>query len=311
MKTLKAIALKSGDTIGIVAPAGVVDRAALDRGIEMLHSMGYRTLLGRQVLSRKSFFAGSHRARLADFNAMIRNPKVRAIFCARGGYGAVYLLNGLDYEALRRNPKIIMGASDITILLNEIYARTRLITFHGPMVATNFSKGKAGIDVASLGRAISPEQASPWSLDLYRENILRRGKARGRLAGGCLSLLVSTLGAPYEIDTAGSILFLEDVNEAPYRINRLLKQLEDAGKLRRVRGVVFGDMVNCSDSKHPQWTTRRVIADFFQRFPGPVAMGMRSGHTRFPFVSLPIGAQVTLDTTKRPKLIIEEATTSH
>jgi muramoyltetrapeptide carboxypeptidase len=312
MKPILPFALKPGDLIGVISPAGIVDRRALKRGIDALTEMGFCVKLGTQALARESFFAGDHRTRQRDLNAMIHDRKVKAIFCSRGGYGSVHLLEGLDFESLRRQAKIVMGASDLTVLLNAIHARTGLITFHGPMVATNFSKGRAGIHLHSFTHALMDlggnRPRNPWSIPLRRQGVIHQGRAKGRLVGGCLSLLVSTLGTSYELDTTHGILFVEDVNESPYRIDRMLKQLEDSGKLRHLRGIVIGDMLNCVDEKHPQWTARRVFEDYFRHFEGPIAMGLSSGHTRSPFVTLPIGSQVTLETRSTPALIIEERT---
>jgi muramoyltetrapeptide carboxypeptidase len=313
MRPLIPFALKPGDVIGVVSPAGIVNKAGLRRGIKILAGMGFRVKVGAHVFEKDSFFAGTHRSRKTDLNAMIRDPEVKAVLCARGGYGSVYLLEDLDFKTLCRQAKIVMGASDITVLLNAIQARTGLVTFHGPMVATNFSKGEAGVDLYSFRHAVMSEGANgpevPWSLPLRRDQVIRSGRASGRLAGGCLSLLVSTLGTPYEFESGDSILFIEDVNEPPYRLDRMLKQLGDAGKFRRVRGVLLGDMLNCRDEKHPRWTARKVLETYFRSFKGPVVMGLSSGHTRNPFVTLPIGARVTLDSRSHPKLIVEEATT--
>ncbi|MBZ5534492.1 MAG: LD-carboxypeptidase [Acidobacteriia bacterium] len=313
MKALLPFSLKRGDVIGVVSPAGVANKAALRRGIKTLVSLGFRVKLGAHVLARDSFYAGNHRWRKADLNGMIRDPAVKAILCARGGYGSVYLLEDLDYKTLRRQAKIIMGASDVTVLLNTIHARTGLITFHGPMVATNFSKGEAGVDLDSFRNALmgggEGGQTRSWSLPLRREEVIRPGRDSGRLVGGCLSLLISSLGTPYEFNSADSILFIEDVNEPPYRLDRMLKQLGDAGKFRQVHGVVLGDMLNCVDEKHPRWKAQNVLESYFRNFKGPVIRGLHSGHTRNPFVTLPIGVRVTLDTRADPRLIVEEATT--
>lgn len=313
MKPILPPSLKRGDTLGVIAPAGIVDRDALRRGITLLHQMGFVIELGKHVFAKHDFFAGDHDARLADLNAMIRDPKVKGIICARGGYGAVHLMHGFDLKSLQRHPKIIMGASDITLLLNWIYARIGLITFHGPMVSTNFSKGEQGIDFSSFYNAvmindhkIKPER---WDIRLKSKTVIHRDCAQGTLRGGCLSLLVATLGTDYEIDCSDAILFLEDVNEPPYRIDRMLQQMTDAGKFNQIRGVVFGEMLNCDDPKHPRWTTRKVLEDFFGRFRGPVVLGLSSGHTRNPFITLPIGAHAVLDTRTKPILTIEGPTT--
>lgn len=311
MKSIVPFSLKKGDVVGVVAPAGVVDRSALRRGIHTLQQMGFRVKLAPHVFDKSAFFAGDHRTRLADMNAMIQDKEVSAIVCARGGYGSVHLIQGLDYRALRQQRKILMGASDLTLLLNLVHMKTGLITFHGPMVATNFSKSVEAIHLESFRHSVLDQdgkKAVRWAIPLDSRDVLRRGIARGQLLGGCLSLLVSTLGTPYEIRTEGSILFMEDLNEPPFRLDRMLKQMLDAGKLDRVRGLIFGDMLDCADARYPALTARKVIEGVLADFKQPIAMGLSSGHTRRPFVTLPIGAKVTLDTRSRPQLIIEQRT---
>jgi muramoyltetrapeptide carboxypeptidase len=306
MKTIFAPLLKPGDTIGIIAPAGIVDGASLARGIRELERLGLVVQAGEHLSDHYAFHAGRHADRLADLNRMISDERVRGIICARGGYGSVYLLAGLDLASLRRHPKVIMGASDITVLLNFIHERTGLVTYHGPMVAGNFSKGMIAIEPLSLRQVIGGKTKGKlpksWSLRLQSKQVVRHGRARGPLIGGCLSLLVTTLGTHYEINTRGSILYLEDVNEAPYRIDRMLKQLQDAGKFQHVRGLIFGEMLNCEDARSPQWKVRQVIESFFEDFRGPIAMGISSGHTRRPFITLPIGAPAIVALQKRPQL---------
>lgn len=312
MKSILPSGLKRGDTIGVVAPAGIVDRTSLRRGVQTLQQMGFRVKLGAHVLARSAFFAGDHRARLADLNSMIRDESVQAIFCARGGYGSVYLIHGLDYKTLQRRPKIVMGASDLTVLLNHVYSKTGLITFHGPMVATNFSQSMAAIHLDSFYRLLMRERGrrtGRWAILLHARGVLNRGIAHGRLVGGCLSLLVSTLGTPYEIDTEGSILFIEDVNEPPFRLDRMLRQMLDAGKLGRVQGLIFGDMLNCIDPMYSGVKARQIIEKLLSDFKHPLIMGLSSGHTRHPLVTLPVGARVSLDTRSHPQLIIEQRTT--
>ncbi|MDD5541858.1 MAG: LD-carboxypeptidase [Acidobacteriia bacterium] len=311
MKMIRPDGLERGDTIGVVSPASPVLRGSAHLGAEYLRSLGFNVRFGRHAFDQNGYFSGNHSARLSDFNEFIRDPDIKAIFCTRGGYGAVYLLEKLDYGSLRRHPKIIMGASDLTILLNVVSARTGLITFHGPMVAANFSKGRAAIHRDSfntlLKGKIGPHSDNFGKIILQARKVVRQGRANGRLVGGCLSLLVSTLGTEYEIKTRHSILFLEDVNEPPYRIDRMLKQLWDAGKFEGVRGVIFGDMLNCSDAKYSSMSAQRVITSVLKNFSGPLVLGLSSGHTRRPFVTLPIGLPCRLETRAHPQLLFAQA----
>jgi muramoyltetrapeptide carboxypeptidase len=312
MPTLKPAALRPGDTIAIVAPAGPVEREALERGCAYLCELGYRPIHRDTIFDRELYFAGSTARRLDELHEAFADPAVRGIVCARGGYGANHLLPLLDFELIRRNPKVFVGLSDITTLLTAIYDRTGLVTFHGPVV-TQFAKQAVGLEswhCATTGQA-------PYAL---QAETLLAGEAEGILYGGCLSLLVQSLGTPWEIHrpnsryapvgdpgrSEGTILFLEDVNEPAYRIDRMLMHLKLAGKLDGVRGIAFGSsLVKAGDSIGACDVVRNVVGELGI----PIAMGIRSGHV-YPSSTLPIGIRARLECSEGgARLVIEEAAT--
>jgi muramoyltetrapeptide carboxypeptidase len=285
--------LRVGDVVGVVAPAGVVDAERLPIGLAALEALGLRPRLGSAVLESHGYLAGNDAARLADLTAMVADPDVRAVWCARGGYGSQRIVPSLDLGALRDDPKPLIGYSDVTAL-HAALAGAGLGTFHGPMVATDLARGMSPSSVTSL-RAMLMDAAC---LDAPVPVPIRPGRARGRLVGGCLSVLVSLLGTRWTLDTAGAILFLEDVNEWPYRIDRLLLQLRQAGALERVAGVVFGTMATCPKARGVG--ALDVVRETFADAPFPVAFGVPAGHVP-PNVSpvenltLPLGVPVELD----------------
>ena len=221
---IKPPALRSGDTIGIVAPASNIKRADLDRGCEALRRAGYRPFYLDSILEQDLYFAGSVERRVHELEEMFVRDDVRAIVCARGGYGANYLLQALDLEKIKNHPKIFLGYSDVTALLTYFADAAGLVTFHGPMVAKDWTH-EDGVEIDSWQAALSGTAA--WDLNLQDPpsvSGLVEGSAEGILYGGCLSILVASLGTPYEIRTSGTIFFLEDMAAKPYQVDRMLMQ---------------------------------------------------------------------------------------
>jgi muramoyltetrapeptide carboxypeptidase len=299
---LRPPALKSGDTIAFVAPAAPVARAPLLEYARQLEKAGYKVRIPKAIGRKAGYLAGTDEERAAELNAAIRDPQVRAIFPCRGGYGLTRILDRIDYAALRRSPKLITGYSDLTALHLAVARQARLITFHSPMpmrdlwqehkaefafagrsfrravFADQYKKGEAGYAIAV------PADARPVTLV--------RGTARGRLLGGNLTLICATLGTLYALQPKGAILFLEDVNEAPYRVDRMLSQLRLAGVLDAVAGVVLGNFTGkgAEDAKEID----RVLRDYFGSRKVPVLMHFPVGHTPRN-ATLPHGALVELD----------------
>src|ERR1035437_3630033 len=284
--------LRPGDTGGIVAPASNIRRADLDAGCDALRRGGYRPFYFDSILEQDLYFAGSVQRRARELEEMFVRDDVRAIICARGGYGANYLLRELDLEKIKAHPKIFVGYSDITSLLTYFHDVAGLTTFHGPMAAKDWAHD-GGVDVPSWQAAVTGEM--PWDVPLGA-NVrgLVEGEAEGVLYGGCLSILVASLGTPYEIKTANTILFVEDLAAKPYQIDRMLMQLKLAGHFDAVRGIVFGEMLDCVQTANQAYTLQDVVSRIVGDLGVPVAFGVRSGHVTSGNITLPFGVRAKL-----------------
>lgn len=304
---VKPPALRPGDTVGIIAPASNIKRDDLAAGCAALLRAGYRPLYLDSILDRDLYFAGSVERRTHELEEMFVRDDVRAIVCARGGYGANYLLKNLDLEKIRSHPKIFVGYSDITSLLTRFADSCSLITFHGPMAAKDWAH-EDGVDLASWQAALS--RPAPWDVALGAPvSPLADGQAEGILCGGCLSILVASLGTPYEINTAGTILFLEDVAAKPFQIDRMLMHLKLAGRLDDVRGIIFGEMLDCVQTANQGYTLEEVVMRVVGDLGVPVALGVRSGHVTSRNITLPFGvrARFTADGGQVALRILESA----
>jgi muramoyltetrapeptide carboxypeptidase len=306
---IKPPALQPGDTIGIVAPASNIKRESLEAGCETLRRLGYKPFYFDSILEQELYFAGSVERRARELEEMFLRPEVRAVVCARGGYGANYLLDKIDLQTIKSHPKVFVGYSDVTTLLTYFTDAAGLITFHGPMVTKDFSHSD-GVDQLSWEAAV--KGSSAWTIDLGPDSgasALIEGRAEGILYGGCLSMLVASLGTPYEIRTEGTILFIEDVGAKPYQIDRMLMQLKLAGKLSKVRGMVFGEMLECVQNKNQGYALEEVVLRIVGELGVPVAYGLRSGHVSRCNVTLPIGVRAALNVSKEGSIkILEPAT---
>jgi muramoyltetrapeptide carboxypeptidase len=253
--------------------------------------MGYKVRYRDDIFSSDNFFAGSHERRTAEFLEALANPTIHAVFCARGGYGSNYVAQALATAPLAARPlpapKIVVGYSDITALHSLLWQRDGWVTFHGPMVTIDLAKGSAGYDAASLRLATT--STGPWEVGKAR--VLRTGGAEGVLLGGCLSILVASLGTPREPDFDGALLFLEDLDERPYRIDRMLFHLREAGKLAGVRGIIFGEMKGCQ-AKAGETSLEEVILAAVPEIP--VLYGLRSGHVSGGNICLPLGVRAAI-----------------
>lgn len=233
---------------------------------------------------------------------MLEDPQVRAVFCARGGYGSNYVAERLAARPLPA-PKIVMGYSDVTTLLAEMWRRGRWVTFHGPMVTVDFASGPQGYDHNSLARALSGGGV-PWEAG-RAATVLRPGAAEGTLLGGCLPMLVATLGTAREVDWQDAIVLLEDVASKPYQIDRMLFHLREAGKFRGVRGIVFGEMKDCRQHTEQGYLLEDVVLRALQGMDVPIVYGFRSGHTTGGNICLPLGVRARLSDDRLE--ILEEA----
>jgi muramoyltetrapeptide carboxypeptidase len=291
---LKPRTLRAGDTVGIIAPASSIRRELLEKGCQTLRQLGYRPFFLDSILDQDLYFAGSVDRRVRELEEMFVRDEVRAVVCARGGYGANYLLNRIDPGKIVAHPKIFVGYSDITTLLTCFADSARFVTFHGPMVTKDFALAD-GVDLPSWEAALGG--ASEWVVSSRSDSGVVGvvdGVAEGVLYGGCLSLLVASLGTPHEIRTGGTILYLEDINAKPYQIDRMLMQLMLAGKLNQVKGIVFGEMLDCLQAPDQGYTLPEVILRLLGQLRVPVAYGLRSGHVTRKNITLPIGVRASL-----------------
>lgn len=304
---LKPRAVKSGDRIGIVAPASPFKREDFDRGVRELERLGFRPVFDERVFDRRGYVAGEAAVRAQAIRDAWRDDRIAAIMTARGGYGSVQLLPylaGLRDEA-RHAHKPFIGYSDLTSILSLFTSAFDLVCFHGPSVAGCLGRGDAGYDAASLVRAITC--AEPLGeIRTAGLEVVKGGEARGVLLGGTLTQLAASLGTPYPFDPPiGHILLIDEIGERPYRLDRLLMQLAFAGILAAASAIVFGQMPGC-DEPGGEPTARATVADVLRDFPGPVLFGLPTGHTTVPAITVPLGVQARVVTTPEPALIIEE-----
>ena len=294
----KPIALRRGDAIGLVAPASPVDRRRLEEGIRELEAIGYRVVCHPQTFARQEFYAGPHADRVQALLAQLEDPGIRAIFCARGGYGSNYVVEQLaERHNLTRlqklQPKIVMGYSDITTLLSFLSNSLGWVTFQGPMLTKDLASGETGYDRTMMEKILSDVNRG---FTLASDAVaLRQGLATGIVVGGCMSLLVATLGTPQEINTTGGILLLEDVDEKPYRIDRMLFQLRRAGKFKDIKAVIFGEMPGCTLGAPPSESLHNIIMQAFEGMNIPIVFGMRFGHNTGHCLTLPLGIRAKLE----------------
>jgi len=307
---LKPRALRPGDRIAVVAPASSFAREAFDDGVAELRRLGYEPVFEETVFARARYTAGSPDVRAAAFRRAWSDPDVAAVIAVRGGYGSVQLLPLLDEADIRRHPKAFIGYSDNTSLLSWITGRCGIVAFHGPMLEGRLAKGDAGYDRDTFARVLT--QPSPAGA-IVHENVeaIRGGEAAGMLVGGTLTQLVASLGTPYAFDPpAGHVLFLDEVAERPYRIDRMFTQLRLSGIVARASAIVFGELPRCSEPGSDGPSIAGVVADLVDGFPGPVLFGLPSGHTNGACLTLPFGVRARVTADAAPALVIEEAAVS-
>jgi muramoyltetrapeptide carboxypeptidase len=286
---IKPKPLVSGDLVSLVAPSGVCDPARLELGIAFLESWGLRVVTADSRAADR-YFAATDSMRAGELAAAFADPAVRAVLAVRGGSGAARLYGGFEVSAVARDPKIFVGFSDVTVLLTRLVQEAGLIGYHGPMVAADLPR----ISEGGRERFRKFLFGEPGWWDGSAAEIWREGRGQGRLTGGCLSVLVTTLGTPYEFDSRESILFLEDVAEKPYRIDRMLTHLKHAGKFEGVAGLVLGPMCDCDDGGGSA-VLREIVLDVLSKYDFPVLFGLDAGHGSDNVV-IPFGCSAVLDT---------------
>jgi muramoyltetrapeptide carboxypeptidase len=303
---LKPRALARGDRLAVVAPASPFRRDEFDQGIDEIRSLGFIAVYDDSVFARDRYVAGSRDVRAAALRAAWRDASVAGIIGVRGGYGSAQLLPLLDRDEIRRAPKPLIGYSDLTSLLTFLTIGCGIVAFHGPMLAGRLGRGAAGYDVQSFTKALC--RAEPiGELTGSAVESLRAGEAAGPLLGGTLTQLLASLATPFAFDPPqGYVLFLDEVRERPYRLDRMVTQLCQAGLLARASAVVIGELPEC-DEPSGEVNARDVMATLFRDFPGPVLLGFPSGHTIGPAKTLPLGVSCRVIADKRPRIVVEES----
>jgi len=289
LEPVKPLPLREGDKIGVIAPAGSVDSERLREGVEVLRRAGFGVELAPGILDRKGYLAGEQEKRAGALQDFFKRGDIAAVFCARGGFGSIQILPFLDAEVIRLYPKIFVGYSDASILLNWLLQRCGMVTFHGPMVAMEIARGLKGLSEEFFWGTLLGKKRQ-WRLPAGET--IRPGYAEAEMVGGCLSIVVTTLGTPYEIETAGKILFLEDIGERPYRVERMLTHLKMAGKLEKIAGAVFGGFTGCEGEGERE--IGEIFQEFFRAAPYPVIAGLNAGHGEENLL-LPFGVRMALD----------------
>ncbi len=294
---IKPRALKAGDTLGIIAPASPLKDRKMFLIKKRIEEMGFRPIIGKSCYASKGYLAGEDRLRAQDLNHMFLDKKVKGIMCIRGGYGAIRILEELDYDLIHKNPKVFIGYSDITAIHIAIHEKSNLVTFHGPMVASDMIPGihpfskkyfkKAMDSQISMGKICNPQNE--------KIECIAGGIGEGEIIGGNLAVLSSTIGTPFEINTKGKLLFLEEIGEKPYKIDRMLQQLKLAGKLEDAAGIILGDFNGCErENGKSSFTLMEVLKDHLHNLGKPVIYNLKAGHC-IPNITIPFGVRAILD----------------
>ncbi len=310
MNVLKPKKLSKGGVIGLISPASApVDSGRLENSINYLEKLGYRVVIGENVGKSNGYLAGTDEERLSDLHSMFRNKKIEAVFCLRGGYGSGRLLDKLDFNLIKKNPKIFVGYSDITVLQMALFAKLQMVTFAGPMPAVDMWSDVSPYTEEIFWRAITSEKKIGKINNFQDEKLftLIKGKAEGKILGGNLALFISLLGTPLFPDVKDKILLFEEVGEAPYRVDRMLNQLKLAKVFDKAKGVILGQFVDCyADGTKPTINLNEVIADYFNKMKIPVLYNFHHGHIKNN-ITVPFGTIVKIDSKKPSFEIMENA----
>ena len=302
MKYIKPNKLSRNDLIGIISPASSPDDLSLiETGIKYIEGLGYKTIIGKNVGKYRGYLAGTDEERVSDIHEMFNNKKVKAIICLRGGYGASRLLDKIDYKLIRNNPKIFVGFSDITALHLAFLQKSRLITFAGPMVISNFVKDLSHYTEEYFWQLITSDKKPGkiiWSAN-EKPRSITLGKATGKIIGGNLAVFNSLLCTAYLPNLKDKILFVEDVNEYPYKIDRMMNQLKLNRVFKKVKGIILGSFVDCieQDQNKKTLTLKEIFTDYFKELKIPVISGFPHGHIK-DLITIPIGINVKMNASK-------------
>lgn len=288
--------LKPGDTIGVIAPASPPNLDNLQRAIPVFEKMGLHVQLGKNIKKVHGYLAGTDKERLEDLHDMFADPAIKAVIMAGGGYGTGRLAPHIDYPLIKQNPKIFWGYSDITFIHTAIHQATGLTTFHGPMLASDVGKDTFHeLSLKQFDQLFLPTTLI-YSDIASRLEIINDGEAAGEIVGGNLSLLASAIGTPYEIETRGKLLLIEDIDEASYKVDSMLNQLKQSGKLAEAAGILIGDFANAEPTNSKaSLTLQQVFEDYFSDLPIPVMSGFKIGHCQ-PHIAIPLGTRARMTT---------------
>lgn len=306
---IKPQALKLGDMVGIIATSSPTSNENVKAAEDKLIEMGFKVKLGKSPYERYGYLSGTDSIRANDINEMFKDEEIKAIICVRGGYGTPRILDLLDYDVIKNNPKIFVGYSDITALHIAFTQKCNLVTYHGPMLSSDMIKDFSEFSKDKLFKTLmDPEPLGKISNPQGEEIVtINGGIAEGTIIGGNLSLIVATIGTPYEIDVKGKLLFIEEIGEEPYKIDRMLNQLRLSGKLEDASGIILGDFNNCESGKHEEnLTLSQVIADHIKPLKKPTIYNLQAGHCD-PMVTLPLGVMARLDADKGELIILENS----
>jgi muramoyltetrapeptide carboxypeptidase len=311
VKIIKPKRLKAGDTVAVIAPASGLSKESFDKALQNLESLGLKTKVGKSARGIKGFLAATDKERLDDLHAAFADSTVSAVWCVRGGYGAARLLPDIDYNLIRKNPKILIGYSDITSLHLAISQNTGLVTFHGPVAASELSDYTKAHVVNALMNLSAPykieisEYNKANESNLFKTETIVSGKCRGHLIGGNLSLLAALAGTPFALQNMkGKILFIEDVGEQPYRIDRMLTQLRQSIDLHSLSGIALGIFEDCNPKTADTQSLIDVIKDRLGDLGIPVVYGLSFGHIRDQF-TMPVGIEAELDADNATMTLLE------
>lgn len=304
---IKPNPLSKDDTVALIAPASPTDSNLMDKCIESIKKLGLNVVLGNSCFAKHGFLSGIDDIRANDINEMFKNKNIKGIFSLRGGYGSARLLDLLDFKMIKKNPKVFVGYSDITALHIALNQKCNLITYHGPMISTELIKG---LDEYSnyyyeqniFNTTVLGPIKNPTDMNV---DILCEGYAEGKLIGGNLSVICSTIGTKYEINTKNKILFIEEVSESPYKIDRMLLQLHQAGKFNDAKGIVLGAFTDCNASDpNKSLSLNEVFNEIILPNKKPTIYNVACGHC-LPTLTLPLGAKASLNTELKEFKVLE------
>ena len=313
-KIIKPKRLKSGATIGLVTPSGPITEQQLEKTVQNIEGLGFKLAYNRtRLLAKKGYLAGRDISRADEINRMFDNEQIDGIWAVRGGYGATRILDMLNYKVIRQNPKVFIGYSDITAIHQAIFKKTNLVSFHGPVGAsefTDYTKKYVMQLISETSSTVKIEHSAQNEMledNTYSSYVINSGIAEGQLIGGNLTLAASLVGTPYDVSYKNKLVFLEDIGETPYRIDRMITQMISAGKFDNIKGIILGVFLDCETKEfNNSLTLKEMFQDRFSRFNIPIIYGMSFGHISNQF-TLPLGIKARLNTEDKSITLLESA----